>query len=112
MYKMNSKSSSITSATMSIFSKIYLPFEWIAYIQEYTNINNLLITCKYFELYRVELFDWKLSKISSEKYYNAINFRHSILNRMKYPNKQLSLKLSYCTDITDVSALGTVHTLN
>ena len=72
---------------LSVFSKYYLPFEIIHYIQEYTNINNLLITCKYFELFRFELFKRKLTGKASLNYYNDTNFRYSLLNKMKFPNK-------------------------
>ena len=91
-------SSTNSLQTQCIFSKVYLPFEIIQYIQEYTNINNLLITCKYFDLFRYELFEWKLTREAScKKYNNNINFRHTILSRMKYPKKQLSLNLSWCS---------------
>ena len=106
----NTSSNSLQS--QCIFSKVYLPFELIQYIQEYANINNILITSKYFELFRYEFFRWKLTATLSKKYYNDINFRNSILSKMKYPNKQLSLKLYQCSGITDVSTLGIVRTLD
>ena len=107
-----SNSSSNSLQSQGIFSKIYLPFELIEYIQEYTNINNLLITCKSFDLFRFELFKWKLTREASyKKYYNNISFRHTILSRMKYPHKQLLINLSD-SDVEDVSSLSNVHDFN
>ena len=39
-------------------------------------------------------------------------FRGEVLSKIANPNKQLSLNLSCCQEITDVSMLGNVHTLD
>ena len=110
--KQTTNSSSCTN-TIAVFSKYYLPFELIRIIQEYTNINNLLITCKSFDLFRYELFEWKVNKETSESYYhNKKKFRDTLHSRMMYPNIQLSLNLCECRSVTDVSIFGNVHTLD
>ncbi len=43
---------------------------------------------------------------------NGRFFRNEVFLQIGNPNKQLSLNLSNCNKITDVSMLGNVHTLN
>ena len=94
-----------------------LPIEIFNYINEYTNINNLLLSCKSFEQFKKKLYYWKLTKEYSKKFYynidfHNINFRKKILSKMFDSKKQLSLNLSACNGITDVSTLSDVHALN
>ena len=53
---------------------------------------------------------WKLNKTYSLKYYDDEAFRTVVHSRVENPSKQLSLNLSKCNKITDVSALCGVHT--
>ena len=48
----------------------------------------------------------------SLKFYEDEEFRNRVLSSIKYPSNQLSLDLSYCDNVSDVSALGGVHTLD
>ena len=52
-----------------------------------------------------------LDKKNSLLFLNA-DFRTSVLSKIKYPIKQLSLNLQNTQELTDVSMLGNVHTLN
>ncbi len=55
---------------------------------------------------------WKLNKTYSLKYYDDEAFRTVVHSRVENPSKQLSLNLTRCSTITDVGALGGVHTLD
>ena len=63
-------------------------------------------------LYNIkELLYFNFNKIYSLKYYNDIYFRNFIFNYIN-TSKQLSLKLNYCHEITDVFVLNNIHTLD
>jgi len=102
-----------------------LPNELFNYINEFTSINNLIKTCKFFYQFKKNLYYWKLTIEYSKKfYYNIENFREKINLLITDSNKQLSinfcfrlryihkLNLSACSNITYVSMLGNVHILN
>lgn len=55
---------------------------------------------------------YELTPTSSLQYYNDISFRNMVSSRILYPNRQLSVTLSYDMDITDVSFLANVHSLD
>ena len=84
---------------VSIFNKI----------NEFENIKNLLNTSKKLNDVKKEIRYIKLDRIDSYKYYIDLNFREEINSKICNPNKQLSLNLSDCDNITDTSALGNVH---
>ena len=77
------------------------------------NINHLLNTAIQFKEYKKKLFYWKLNKTNSLKYYHDKDFYNYINSRVFDGNKQLSIDLfGCCYNITDVSCLGNVHTLD
>ena len=55
---------------------------------------------------------YKLNKQYSLLFYDDILFRDLVLSKIFNPIKQLHLNLSDCKNITDVSALRNVHTLD
>jgi Leucine-rich repeat (LRR) protein len=79
-------------------------------INEYTDLRSLCDTCTFLSTLKTYI-TYKLTKEYSLLYYDDVLFRNRVLHKIFNPNKQLHLNLSYC-DITDVSALGNVHTLN
>ena len=64
-----------------------------------------------YKLYTYKNSYIRLNKRNSLKYYEDEEFRTLVLSRVENPSNQLSLNLRNCTYITDVSALGGVHTL-
>ena len=72
---------------------------------------SLTATNRYFYNLRRHLY-WTLTKTYSLKYYEDEEFRTDVHSRLENPSIQLHLDLSGCNNITDVSALGGVHTLN
>ena len=90
------------------FEKEFVVFELIRYI----DVTNLLNTTKLLKYVKKKFIYRKLNKKYSLEYYNNEEFRNIIHNSIKNPNKQISLNLSECKKITDVSALGNVHNLN
>ena len=57
-------------------------------------------------------FYYKLNKHYSLKYFHDKKFRERVIKRVGDIKNKLSLNLSECSSITDVSALGGVHTLD
>ena len=88
-----------------------LPEDIVMLIADFTDLNDAIDQCKELEYFRRSCYYHKLDKEQSLKYHNEDSFRDKLLKNIKYPRKQLSLNLRY-TDITDVSALGQVHTLD
>ena len=72
---------------------------------------SLTATNKHFYDVRRHLY-LRLNRKYSLKYYQDEEFRAHVHSRLENPSKQLSLNLSKCNNITDVSALGGVHTLD
>jgi len=79
-------------------------------INEYTDLRSLCDTCTFLSTLKTYI-TYKLTKEYSLLYYDDVLFRNRVLNKICNPYKQLYLNLSDC-DITDVSALGNVHTLD
>ena len=53
----------------------------------------------------------ELNREESLKYYENIKYRNNI-NKINLKHKKISLNLSHCYNIVDVTSLGSVHTLN
>ena len=81
-------------------------------IQEYVPINALLLTSKTLAPLKWRYFRWNLNTTASLRYYEFQQYRDILMSLMMYPNKQLQIKLIDCPDVTDVSMLGNVHTLD
>ena len=81
-----------------------------------SNINNLNAIDKNLNrIYKLYLYNnsyIRLNRYYSIRYYEDEEFRTFVHSRVENPSNQLSLDLSECRNITDVSALGGVHTLN
>ena len=90
-----------------------LPDEIFNYIKEYTNINNLIKTCKFFYQFKKDLYYWKLTiEYSIKFYYNIGNFREELILLISSQNKQLSINFSACdVNTLDLIALKNVHML-
>ena len=69
----------------------------------------LCLTSK--EIYEeIKLFKYlKLNKEYSLLFYKNEEFRNKVISSIEDKSKQLSLDLSYCRNVSDVSALGSVH---
>ena len=78
--------------------------------------NNLHTIDKYLsQIYGLHLYNnsyIRLNKNYSIRYYEDEEFRNMIKSRVSNPKNQLSLDLNFCNNITDVSALSRVHSLN
>ena len=81
------------------------------FIYEYTDLRSLCDTCTLLLTFKQYII-YKFNKKYSLMYYDDILFRQRVLNKIANPNKQLHLDVSNCNQITDVSALGNVHTLD
>jgi len=79
-------------------------------IGEYTHLQSLCDTCTMLLTFK-QYICYKLKEEYSSMYYNDISFRNRLLTKIFNPNKQLHLDLNNC-ELTDVSALGNVHTLD
>ena len=90
-----------------------LPQELLRAIHEYCDITKLLHANKFF-FFKVKpiIKYWRLTKDCSKRYQKSKSFRLAVKRRVKDTSTQLSLNLSWCDDITDVSALGGIHTLH
>ena len=89
------------------FEKEFVVFELMRYI----DVTKLLNSTKLLKNVKKKFIYIKLNKNYSLKYYNNEEFRNIIHNSVEKSNKQISLDLSNSTNITDISALGKVHTL-
>ena len=81
-------------------------------IQEFVPINALLISSKQLALLKMRYFRWNLTRVASQRFNQSQPFRDVLVSLMTYPRKQLHIKLSGCSEVTDVSMLGNVHTLD
>ena len=88
-----------------------IPAEVLRLIFDLGGYSSLTATNRYFYDVRRHLF-LKLNKTYSRKYYDDEHFQTLVHSRLENPTKQLSLDLSGCIEVTDVTALGGVHTLN
>jgi hypothetical protein len=89
-----------------------LPEDIYRCIQEFTSINALLNTSKRLIDVKHRLFYWSLGSASSQQFYSSEEFCERLRGLMHDCKKQLSLNLGKCDKVSDVSALGHVHTLN
>ena len=80
------------------------------YINEYTELRSLCDTSVSFATLK-QYIHYKLNDNYSFMYYDDISFRNRVLSKIYNPYKQLRLDLSWC-NMSDVSTLGNVHTLN
>ena len=88
-----------------------IPAEVLRLIFDLGGYSSLTATNRYFYNMRRQWY-LKLNNRYSLKYYEDQQFRSYVHSRVENPSTQLSLALSGCWNITDVSALGGVHTLN
>ena len=90
----------------------HLPLDVLRLVFEFCEgSNSLTATNRYFYNVRRHLY-LRLSRKYSLEYYEDEDFRTLICSRVENPSVQLSLDLRDCRNITDVSALGGVHTLD
>ena len=94
----------------SVFSDIFI-FRYIAEYIESQDLKSLCDTCKPCAEFKKYLM-YILTKQYSLLFYSNTLFRDLVLSKIFNPIKQLHLNLSNCFNITDVSALGNVHTLD
>ena len=80
------------------------------YINEYTDLRSLCDTSVLFASLK-QYINYKLNDDYSFMYYDDISFRNRVLSKIYNPYKQLRLDLNWC-NMSDVSTLGNVHTLN
>ena len=92
-------------STPNIFDIHSIVYQINEYIED---DNNLLVCNKY--LKGLKLRYYRFNKKYSLKYYNNEEFRKLI--QSKILSNKLSLNLSNCNKIRDVSMLGNLHTLN
>ena len=97
---MNSKSELIN--TLNKFSQLF------HFLNEYTDLKNLLMsTPDLWNSNEHRLFRYlKLNRSKSIEYWKSIEFRAYIISRVFNPKKQISLDLTQCYRLTDVSSLG------
>jgi hypothetical protein len=88
-----------------------IPTEVLRLIFDLGGYSSLTATNRYFYDVRRHLF-LKLNKTYSRKYYDDEHFQTLVHSRLENPTKQLSLDLSGCIEVTDVTALGGIHSLN
>ena len=92
-------------------NKIFLNIYLLGAINKYTDLMSFCDTCVIFRTLK-KYINYKLNKQYSLIYYNDVLFKNIFLSKIFNPIKQLHLDLHDCRKITDVSALGNVHTLN
>ena len=80
-------------------------------INEYIDLRSLCDTCISYSILK-KYINYKLNRQYSLMYYDDVLFRNIVLNKIFNPIKQLHLNINGCNRITNVSALGHVHTLN
>ena len=71
----------------------------------------LFSCCRWLYGFKKDLYYFYLNAEYSKKYYIDPEFRDLIKSKVRDISKQVSVNLSGCDEITDVSALGGVHTL-
>ena len=92
-------------------SNIFHNIDLFRIINDYTDLRSLCDTCVLLSTFK-KYINYKLNTLYSLMYYNDVLFRNIVLSKIFNPLKQLHLNLRGCTDITDVSALLGVHTLD
>ena len=90
-----------------------LPDDVFRQIHEFHPIDVLLLQWnRYFHAMKGRLYYFKFSKGYSLQYHTSDVHREQVQRRISDVSRQLSLELTGSSNITDVSALGGVHTLN
>ena len=90
-----------------------LPDDIFRMIHEFVSIDAfLLLANRHFHAMKGRLYYYKFTWKYSLKYHASETFREEVKERISDISVQLSLNLSCCSKITDVSGLGGVHTLN
>ena len=123
IHKITVKSENFRYMSANVFEKRNSPFDTLnrdtcnyisTFLRNPTEVNNFLQASKQLWLEaNVAGFRYiSLNKRHSSKYLTNEVFRKKVLSLLKYPNQQLNLTLSDCSNVYDVSALGDVHTLN
>ena len=97
---------------MTVFSK--LNEDPLGVIEEFLSFEDFLQLCLtskeiYSETKKIKFLE--LNKKYSLKFYEDEEFRNRVLSSIDDPSKQLSLDLSECHNVSDVSALGNVVNL-
>lgn len=83
----------------------------VSYINEFIKDDNPLLSCnKYLKGLKLEYIT--LNKTYSLKYYENAEFRDLIQSKMNNSRFQLSLNLSNCSQVTDLSVLKNIHSLD
>ena len=96
----------------NIYLKIFQNEDLFDLINKYTNLRQICYTCSSL-LYLKNRIYYNLNFCYSLCfYYNYMNFRNYLINNLIKPNKQLSLNLKECCNITNTSVLNNVHSLN
>ena len=90
---------------------IFYNIDLFSIINEYIDLRSLCDICRLFATLK-KYINYKLNRQYSLMYYDDILFRNKVLSKIFNSLKQLHLDLNGCDNITDVSALGNVHTLN
>jgi hypothetical protein len=90
---------------------LLLPIDIYYCIQEFTSINSFLNTSKRLGDVKRILFYWKLGRSASKRFQFIKTFRTQLLDLVHRSKNQLLLNLAHSLELTDVSALGHVHTL-
>ena len=90
---------------MEVFWKVMDAVDIVRMIQEYVNLRNFFATSKALTQVKHSCYYWKLTIGASVKFYNNTIFRDTLYHLLLEPNKQLSLNLTDCRNITDVSDL-------
>ena len=75
------------------------------------DLRSLCDTCLLFATLKKYII-YKLNKEYSLMYYDDILFRNNILHKIFNPYKQLKLDLSDCQNITNLSVLDNIYSLN
>ena len=102
----NKKKSIIFSLSDNSFTEV------LSFLSNRNNLN--AIDKNLNRIYKLYLYNnsyIRLNRYYSIRYYEDEEFRTFVHSRVENPSNQLSLDLSECRNITDVSALGGVHTL-
>ena len=90
-----------------------LPDDVFRTIREFVSIDALLLVAnRHFHAMKGRLYYYKFTKKYSLEYHASETFRDEVEGRISDISVQLSLNLSDCSNITDVSGLEGVHTLD
>ena len=81
-------------------------------IQEYVDLREFFAISKTLIETKRHVLYWKLNVAASVRYYEDVEFQRVIREKVVNVSKQLNLHFRDCDKITDVSALGNVHTLD